>query len=234
MRARDNPFRRARVEALAFRDPAATPDGLIERWEARGRRGALVGPHGSGKTTLLGEIAERLAARGERLVCLRLSVDARPPTRRALARAIAEGGRGGVLLLDGSDLLPGLHRAWLRVCLPATHGLLVTAHRPCGWPTLHRTRTSPDLLAELVAELLGPGRAPSRHDCEALHARCRGDLRQAFFALYARAAAERPVAAPGRHEDPGHPDPDLDDPGEVIGFAREEPPCEPLRPERPG
>lgn len=228
MRARDNPFRRARVEALAFRDPEATPDALIARWEARGRRGALVGAHGSGKTTLLGEIAGRLAARGERPVSLRLSADAPPPTRRALARAIAEGGRGGVLLLDGSDLLPAGRRAWLRVRLPATHGLMVTAHRRCGWPTLHRTQTSPALLAELVAELLGPGPAPPLRDLQALHARCRGDLRQAFFALYARAAVDRPVEAPVCREAPDH-----DAPDEVIGFAREEPPCEPLRPDRP-
>jgi hypothetical protein len=205
VRARDNPFRRARVEALAFRDPAITPDALIARWEALGRRGAIVGAHGSGKTTLLAEIAARLAERGERCAALRLSADAPSPARHALTRAIADAGRGGVLLLDGFDLLPAFRRAALRVRLPATQGLIVTAHRPCAWPTLHRTRTSPALLAALTAELLGPGPSPPHGDLEALHARCGGDLRQAFFALYARAADDRPVRGPAR-------DPDATDP----------------------
>ena len=63
MTAADNPFRTARLEALAYR-PAVD---LVERALVL-RRSAIVGPMGTGKTTLLGELARGLRARGFEVV----------------------------------------------------------------------------------------------------------------------------------------------------------------------
>lgn len=196
MKARDNPFRSARIDALAFRDPAVTPEALIERWHALGRRGAIVGPHGTGKTTLLAALVTRLADRGTPVIGLRVCADAGRPSPGALARALAGCGPRGVFCLDGIDLLRGPVRAWLRVRLRGAFGVFVTSHRSCGLPVLHRTRTSPGLLASLAAELLGRDAGPLRPALDRLYTRTGGNVRDALFALYAEAAAGRLVPPP--------------------------------------
>jgi polynucleotide 5'-kinase involved in rRNA processing len=72
VRARDNPFRTERVLRVRFRLPSGTWDDLLARFEALGRRAAIVGPQGSGKTTLLEDLAPRLRARGYSIRELRL------------------------------------------------------------------------------------------------------------------------------------------------------------------
>jgi len=161
-----------------------------------GRRGALVGPHGSGKTTLLDALADRLVASGVRVVRLRLGSDDPMPGWTTLGRTIAECGREGVLCLDGIDLLGTPTRLWLRARTRSLHGLLVTAHSPGPVPTLHATHTSPALLAELAAELLGASPDALRPGLDPLFERCRGNLREALFALYAQAADDGVQPAP--------------------------------------
>jgi hypothetical protein len=191
MKARDNPFRSARIDALAFRDPAVTPEQLLERWRGLGRRGAIVGPHGTGKTTLLAALVARLEDRGTPVIGLRLRADAARPSPAALARALAACGPDGVFCLDGIDGLHAPVRAWLRSRLRGAFGVFVTSHRSCGLPVLHRTRTTPALLAALTAELLGRDADPLRPTLDRLHERTGGNVRDALFALYAEAAAGR-------------------------------------------
>lgn len=203
LRPADNPFRSARIEALAFRDPHEpdAPDGsdvverVLERWRRLGRRGVLVGPKGHGKTTLLEQLERRLEATGREIRRLRLRVDA-PSLDRAARRRLTEGlDENVVLSIDGLELLRPwtfwrLRRAWRRA-----GGVLATAHRrsllPFRLPTLHEHRTTPDLLRSLVRELLatddGPDGAAWRsveRRLEGLFARHRGNLRECLRELY--------------------------------------------------
>lgn len=206
MRARDNPFRSRCLDALAFRDPDVDAERLLERWHEAGRRGSVIGPKGSGKTTLLSEASRRLREQGRTVEHLRLSADiadfdeagdggqegivhsGRPPSWRALGRRLRACGPEGVLILDGIDLLPQARRVALHWQLGRIHGVLVSSHRD-GWlPVLHRTRTSPELLEDLVSELLGAPAAHHRPLLDDLFERHRGNLRDALFDLYARAA----------------------------------------------
>ena len=72
MRARDNPFRTDRVLSVRYRLAEGTLCGLLDRFEAMGRRAAIVGPKGHGKTTLLEDLAPRLRDRGFAVRELRL------------------------------------------------------------------------------------------------------------------------------------------------------------------
>lgn len=200
MRARDNPFRSERIDGLAFRDDRTTLAALLDRWKAAGRRGALVGPNGSGKTTLLGELVRSLEAEGRRVVAVRLGSEQSRRDRAAACRALDACGPDDVACLDGFDLLPlWQRRRWVsrsRAC----HGALVTAHARCPLPTLHETRTSPELLAGLIAELLAEGpdtpmdlRIVAR--AERLYAQTRGNLREALFELYGEFAHDRTIHA---------------------------------------
>jgi hypothetical protein len=199
LRARDNPFRADRIDGLAFRDPDVTADGLLADWRCTGRRGALVGPHGTGKTTLLAELIDRLQALGQPVVAVRLSADeTADDVRDRIVCAIEAARPDRILCIDGFDLLPwGLRRRIARADAGLC-GVLVTSHRACALPTLHRTRTSPALLEEIVGELTGR-RDPSRKPrLERLYADHAGNLRDALFALYAEAAAEPAGPAPSR------------------------------------
>lgn len=187
--ARLNPFAAGRVEALAFRFPEGLDwPTLLERLEGLDFRAALVGPEGHGKTTLLEQLGERLETRGfaTRRVTLRRGQRRLPKTdRRRLLRDL---GPRDVLLIDGAQELSRGSWWWLRSRSRAAGGLVVTSHREGLLPTLLRCGTSPKLLEELVAELLG---AEERGDLAALdlptlYERHGGNVREALWELYDR------------------------------------------------
>jgi hypothetical protein len=184
MRARDNPFAVDRVLALRTRlPPGESWEGLLDRFEALSRRAALVGPHGAGKTTLLEDLEPWLAGRGLRLrkVTLRAG-ERRLGSERA--RALFEGLEAGdLLLVDGAEQLAPWAWQVLRRRARRAAGLLITCHRP-GWlPTLLECRTSPELLADLLVELVGPAETAALPVAE-LFERHRGDLRAVLRGLY--------------------------------------------------
>ena len=191
--ARHNPFAVENLHGFGYRDPEsgepADLDRLLERFDALGRRAALVGPKGTGKTTLLAALAERLAARGERVAHLRVREGG------VIEELIPLGGgdpRGAYLLLDGTEALP--RRAWWawRRRARRADGLLVTAHRPGRLPTLVTTATTPRLLETLTGEVLAGAPAASRRESAGrtlppageLLARHRGNVRLALLELY--------------------------------------------------
>lgn len=180
--AHRNPFRVERLHTLPFEPQGTTWHDLMRRLAHLNYRAAIVGPHGSGKTTLLAQLAPRLAALGY--------------TPRELFRN-SEGGRAmpphwcdtlrdlrptDILLADGYGHLGPLSRLRLREhARKHAAGLIVTAHRRCALPTLIWTRTDPSLLARLVSHLHGDLDASL---IASLHARHRGNLRDALRELY--------------------------------------------------
>ncbi len=189
MRARDNPFRAERIEALAYRAPGFEWDALLERLRAQGGRGAIRGAHGSGKTTLLHELGDRLVHEGWEVRRLRPDLDDSTLAREQVRHLARDAGKQTALLLDGADRLgPLTWSLFVRRVTPA--GVLVaTTHREGRLPTLHRCSTSPALLADLVGELMPPGEPP-RVSVTRLLDRQSGDIRKALRELYDAHAAD--------------------------------------------
>lgn len=189
MRACDNPFRVQRLSQLAYRLDGTTWEALLARFATLNRRAALVGPEGRGKSTLLFELGARLERQGFRLRLATLRHGERRLASRDWERLFSGSSERDLLLVDGAqELAP---REWRRARDASLRagGLLVTSHRAGLLPTLHECRTTPELLGELMAELLD-GAAP--HDAvlasaEAARSRFQrhgGNLRDALLAAY--------------------------------------------------
>jgi thymidylate kinase len=186
LRAAENPFRVGRVEALRYRAPGFDWQDLLARLERQKGRGALRGPEGTGKTTLLLELGDRLRAQGYAVRHLRPDLDDRRLARRQV-REFAHGvDRRTALLLDGADRVGKV--AWWRLRWAARRAavLVVTTHREGRLPTLQRCRTSPELLAELVGELV-PHEAIGMAAAD-LWEGSEGNVRRALRTLYDRAS----------------------------------------------
>jgi hypothetical protein len=193
MRACDNPFRVQRLSRLAYRLDGTTWDALLARCAALDHRAALVGPEGRGKSTLLGELGARLEGRGFRLRLATLRRGERGLTARDRARLCARLGESDLLLVDGAQELAPREWRRLRAASRRAGGLLITSHCAGLLPTLHECRTTPDLLGELMAELLAgaedasaavAGAAPLLPSPQALFGRHGGNLRDALLAAY--------------------------------------------------
>ena len=171
--AHRNPFRPERTDALVPVLTETLPE-LCARFHALGQRAVLVGRHGSGKSTLLRALAHHLGP----VTWLRLRDDDRH-NRGALAALPVS--IPGILLLDGLEQLGPI--GWWQVRRRASR-ILATSHHPGRLPTLRRHDTSPELLAQVIAELGEP--LPADH--AALFARHQGDVRACLRELYDRAA----------------------------------------------
>jgi hypothetical protein len=182
MIARENPFRTERVHAVRYRPPAGGLDALVDRFEAMGRRGALVGPQGSGKSTLLGILAPMIQARG--CPIRRINLDGEPEFFEAARHRpfFTSLEPGTVVLLDSAEKLG--RRRWRSFERESRRagGLLITTHNPGFLPTLLECRTTPGLLEDLVRELVGADAAAL--PLGRLYALHRGNLRLALRALY--------------------------------------------------
>jgi hypothetical protein len=184
MRPADNPFRTERLDALRYRFVDGSREALLARLAAQGFRGALVGPEGSGKSTLLRELAAELRRRGFRTREVQLRED-EPGIPWDRLRGL---GPGDALLLDGAEQIGWMDRLRVRRAARGAGAFLVTAHAETWLPALHRTRTTPGLLASLAAEL-APG-----VEVGGLWGRHGGDVREALLALYDRNAGILPAA----------------------------------------
>lgn len=202
MRACENPFRVQRLARLSYRLEGTTWEALLARWDALGRRAALVGPEGRGKSTLLGELAERVAARdGSRVRSVVLRRGERRLASAERARFLDGVSARDLLLIDGAQELSAWEWRRLRDASRGASGLLITSHRSGLLPTLHQCRTTPELLGDLFDELLS---AEPRDEAiasvaaaDALFARHRGNLRDALLAAYDLCAARSCLGAAG-------------------------------------
>lgn len=184
MRAQDNPFRVERLDAIRYRLAGTTWEELLERLEAAGYRAAIVGPQGHGKTTLLEDLASRLTARGLRVRSVSLH-DGQSRLSPEQSRRLLEGVTPrDLLFLDGAEQLSVLSWLHLRWRSRRAGGLVITSHRPGLLPTLYECRTTPELLAGIVRDLLGAEAEGLRPSPEELFSRHGGDVRAALLELY--------------------------------------------------
>jgi energy-coupling factor transporter ATP-binding protein EcfA2 len=183
----ENPFctRRIKPGALDFLfPPDETLQTILDRVRANGGWGEIVGPHGSGKSTLLAALIPAIQASGRRTQLIELhDGERRLPVN---LRRIAETGDSLVLLVDGYEQLSRLSRFWLkRHCRRCGWGLIVTSHRPVGFPRLFDAAVTPKLAVRVVETLLQPtGRTLSPSEIESRFARHEGNLRELLFELY--------------------------------------------------
>lgn len=189
IRADQNPFRTSRLLSLPVHWGDDSLEGILARWHAAGRRGALVGPHGTGKTTRLRALAARLAAEGWQVVWIQWH-DNGTSTPADWRAALRESNPRTVACLDGSENLGlfsayELHRRTLR-----TDGVLATLHRASRrLPTLSRHAPDPELFAA-HAELLAPGCSLAAREA---FGSARGNAHEAFRRLYLLGSGNDPA-----------------------------------------
>ena len=191
----DNPFSTRRTSPGAipyvFRS-GENADALVDRLRQAGWWGEIIGPHGSGNRP-----------------CWRLSRTPRPGGQRTVLVTLHDGERRLplrlrddpslrpplVLMVDGYEQLGCFSRLTLkRFCRRHRLGLLVTAHRPVGFPHLYRTAVTAEVAWQIVSTLLDGHQQPftpdevstclSRHD---------GNMREALFELYDLFEKRRPL-----------------------------------------
>lgn len=195
-RSSANPFSTCCVRPgrLTYRFPAGmSAQELTARLARHGWRGQIIGPHGVGKTTLLHTWLPTVAAVGRTVSWWTLRAGQRrlPPE---LVEAAAGWDRTTVVVVDGYAQLRRCDRwrlAW--TCRRRACGLVVTAHRPVGWPTLMELRAPAETVYRLVDELLeGAAHQISRADVAARLAAHGDDVRELFFSLYDLYEQRRP------------------------------------------
>lgn len=182
MRAGDNPFAVQKVLRIRYRLSGQTWDGLLERFAALGYRAAIVGTHGRGKTTLLEDLAPHLEAQGFRIRSVMLHTGNRRLTREQKRDLFVRSSPRDLLCVDGAEQLGRI--AWLALLARSQRagGLLITSHRPGLLPTLLECETSPELLAGIVGDLVGP--ETDRCLIGELFIRHGGNVREALREMY--------------------------------------------------
>ena len=184
MAGEPNPFatRYIRPGAVSFLfEPGESTAEILQRLARQGWWGQIVGPHGSGKSTLLAGLLPSLTAAGRTPCMLTLRQGERqlPPLDVALTASVQ-------LVVDGFEQLSWFSRHRLRArCRRAGAGLLVTAHRDMGLPTVFSTRPSERLASAVVAKLLPTDQTAIRdEDIRSAYAATGGNIRETLFRLY--------------------------------------------------
>jgi energy-coupling factor transporter ATP-binding protein EcfA2 len=179
-----NPFatRFTRPGAVAFRFPVdKSIETIRHRLQSNRWCGQIVGPHGSGKTTLLRTLDNYWQPWDRQTVTVTLR-DGHARLPLSIRRMICWTDRSQ-LIVDGYERLGLISRFRLALCQRlARFGLMITAHRDLGFPTIWRTSTDTRLAVQLVRELAGD-QVAERETLAAFH-RVDGNIREMFFNLY--------------------------------------------------
>lgn len=164
--------------------PGESAAGLVRRLAASAWRGQIVGPHGAGKSTLLAALDAPLRRAGRRVWSVALRNGARRMPLRWHREARSAG--ANLIVVDGYEQLGLAGRIALSArCRRRGWGLLVTAHRHVGLPTLLTIAPSVATTQAVVHRLVGHDSARvSPELVAACFADCGGNVRETLFALY--------------------------------------------------
>lgn len=181
-----NPFstRYVRPGAVPYVfDDEQNAASLLERLSQLGWCAQIVGPHGSGKSTLVAHLVEQLGRAARPAHVLSLHDGQRRPPRDWMTRAVQEG--VAMIVVDGYEQLSRWSRFRLRrACRRHGWGLLVTAHRDVGLPTLLETSTTLQK-AYAVVERIAPDASSLGQDViERCYTASGGNMRETLFLLY--------------------------------------------------
>ncbi len=184
-----NPFctRRVRPGAVDYVfDSGENAANLVVRLKASAWQGEIVGPHGSGKSALLAALIPEIRRAGKTPVLVELhDGERRLPIR--LKQLLVTPGENPFLIIDGYEQL-GLWARFRLAVFRRRHdlGLLLTSHRPRGFPRLHSTKSTLETAAKIVSRLLADDDAHkfSAADIEAAFRRRDGNVREMLFELY--------------------------------------------------
>lgn len=186
MKARHNPFASRYINNLPYRHPDLSLTDIMQRLGALQYRAAIAGPEGSGKTTLLEQIGRRLRQAGYTVTYLRLDGSTNRFSKTELNRLYMHLSSTHAVLLDGAEQMSWAYWRYFRMRIHRAGALVITTHTPGYLPVLVRTRTSAELLFDLVAELLGPNRTIPITDIKQLFDAANGNIRTALRELYDR------------------------------------------------
>ncbi|MGE5610533.1 MAG: hypothetical protein ACM359_14880 [Bacillota bacterium] len=184
MRARENPFATDRVLQIRYRLQGETWPGLLQRLAGLRYRAAIVGPEGTGKTTLLEDLRPHLEELGFRVRYAFLNAADRTWSWQEMRTICDDLKPGDMILLDGADHLGRLGWTWLKWRSMSASGLVITSHREGMLPTLIQTRTSAELLSQIVDRLLGDRTSVAKENLAGLFERHEGNVRDAIRELY--------------------------------------------------
>jgi hypothetical protein len=183
-----NPFSTRHIRPGAvdyFFPPDQSAQALVEQLRAANWIGQIVGPHGSGKSTLLAALVPALEAAGR--VVVQEQIRGQGPG----ARSQESGSAGHLdsntqLVIDGFEQLSWWRRRRIESdCRQSRAGLLITAHKDLGLPTLYRTEPTLELAQQVARRLLGDSDATiSADDVAAAWDAAQGNLRETLFKLY--------------------------------------------------
>ncbi|MGD9723061.1 MAG: hypothetical protein AB7O59_17180 [Pirellulales bacterium] len=192
-----NPFSTRFVRPGAIEYLFAPGDGaarMIERLSQHGWRGQIIGPHGVGKSTLLASLLQPLsdAGRPAQIVVLHNGQRQLPGEWQTAVRATG----AKIVVVDGYEQLGRLARWRLNArCRRAGWGLLITAHRDMGLPTVAQLQPSAVMAHRVVERLVGADVSPA-WVADAWLA-CEGNVREMLFLLYDRHERSRRCNAMG-------------------------------------
>lgn len=179
--ARENPFTAARIHALPYSPQGVSFEVLHERWNALGRRAAIVGSHGTGKSTGLKRLATDFEQQGFHVLCLTLN-DEQTGFNPGELEALRALDTQTIVVLDGAEQLGTLGWFQFKRLTRKGGGVLITTHQSGRLPTLLQTQTSPDLLKQLLVALGVTGWGDEQ--IVRLFERFEGNIRDIFHHLY--------------------------------------------------
>jgi hypothetical protein len=176
--ASENPFRSEKLLRIRYHLSEEDWESALQRLERMQFKGGILGPPGTGKTTLLEELERRLNEAGRAVVFVRLG-------HGGTWREAVEAGKHAIVLCDGLEGSSNPLRLWWRVQQSRRFkGFVASFHYISPLPVWIRCRTSPRLLAEIGAELLGCTAAEVEPRAEVLYKKHQGNIREALREWY--------------------------------------------------
>jgi hypothetical protein len=190
---KDNPFNSAAQHSLKFRFPRSYSwEKFLSELTNLNYSGSIVGAKGAGKTVFLEELKDRLINKGFSVKTLFLNRELNSRFKDILAEFYLNLNDDHIILFDGSEQLT--HFAWKNFYrkVRGAKGIIITRHTEGNLPALLTFNTSPELLFELIQELLNKNGLQALLDekdtwglfANILYEEFNGDLRLAFRRLY--------------------------------------------------